>query len=128
MTRVDQSRPPAIAHGQNLGDHRMQAMQGVTTVLELESGVLPIGDWYEAQAELRLPLNYGTSAAWTFARIATYTGTEPEATPADFQDVQRAIRLERGHRDPRATNDESISGVDHSPGYLRTAAKLLAGE
>ncbi len=27
-----------------------------------------------------------------------------------------------------ATNDEAISGADHSPGYLRTAAKLLAGE
>jgi CubicO group peptidase (beta-lactamase class C family) len=26
-----------------------------------------------------------------------------------------------------ATNDESISGVDHSPGYLRAAAKLLTG-
>lgn len=28
------------AHGQNIGDYRMQAMQGVTTMLELESGVL----------------------------------------------------------------------------------------
>jgi hypothetical protein len=27
-----------------------------------------------------------------------------------------------------ATNDESVSGVDHSPGYLRAAAKLLAGK
>jgi len=27
-----------------------------------------------------------------------------------------------------ATNDEAISGADHSPGYLRTAAKLLSGE
>jgi CubicO group peptidase (beta-lactamase class C family) len=26
-----------------------------------------------------------------------------------------------------ATNDESIAGVDHSPGYLRNTAKLLAG-
>lgn len=26
-----------------------------------------------------------------------------------------------------ATNDESVAGVDHSPGYLRTAAKMLAG-
>ena len=34
------------AHGQNLGDYRMQAMQGVTTMLELESGVLPIASWY----------------------------------------------------------------------------------
>ncbi len=32
------------AHGMNLGDMRMQAMQGVTTVLELESGILPIAD------------------------------------------------------------------------------------
>ena len=35
------------AHGQNIGDYRMQAMQGVTTMLELESGVLPISEWYE---------------------------------------------------------------------------------
>jgi CubicO group peptidase (beta-lactamase class C family) len=26
-----------------------------------------------------------------------------------------------------ATNDEKIAGVDHSPGYLRSAAKKLAG-
>lgn len=26
-----------------------------------------------------------------------------------------------------ATNDTTVAGVDHSPGYLRTAAKLLAG-
>jgi N-acyl-D-glutamate deacylase len=38
------------AHGQNIGDYRMQAMQGVTTMLELESGVLPVGPWYESQA------------------------------------------------------------------------------
>jgi len=26
------------------------------------------------------------------------------------------------------TNDEAISGADHSPGYLRTTAKLLSGQ
>jgi predicted amidohydrolase len=30
------------AHGQNIGDYRMQVTQGVTTSLELESGVLPL--------------------------------------------------------------------------------------
>ena len=30
------------AHGQNIGDYRMQVMQGVTTMLELESGLLPV--------------------------------------------------------------------------------------
>ena len=76
------------AHGQNIGDYRMQAMQGVTTMLELESGVLPVSDWYDAQARKKLPINYGAASAWTFARIATFTGTEPEATSKYFQDAQ----------------------------------------
>jgi len=76
------------AHGQNIGDYRMQAMQGVTTMLELESGVLPIDDWYEAQATKKLPINFGAASAWTYARIATFTDTEPEATAKYFQDAQ----------------------------------------
>jgi len=76
------------AHGQNLGDYRMQAIQGVTTMLELESGVLPISSWYEMQAKLPLPINYGAAAGWTFARIATFTGTDPEPTSKYFQDAQ----------------------------------------
>ncbi|WP_282121147.1 amidohydrolase family protein [Ruegeria atlantica] len=76
------------AHGQNIGDYRMQAMQGVTTALELESGVLPIKDWYATQEEKGLPINFGASAAWTFGRIATFTNTDPLATPGYFQDAQ----------------------------------------
>ena len=72
------------AHGQNIGDYRMQAMQGVTTMLELESGVLPISDWYDAQSKKNLPLNYGAASAWTYARIATFTDTKPEATAKYF--------------------------------------------
>jgi len=76
------------AHGQNIGDYRMQAMQGVTTMLELESGVLPISEWYDAQGSKNLPINYGAAAAWTYARIATFSGKPPEATAAYFQDAQ----------------------------------------
>lgn len=76
------------AHGMNLGDLRMQAMQGVTTALELESGVLPIADWYERMDQQQTPLNYGASAAWTYGRIATFAKEEPEATVAYFQDAQ----------------------------------------
>ena len=76
------------AHGQNIGDYRMQAMQGVTTMLELESGVLPIDEWYENQGKRNLPINYGASAAWTFARIATFSGGPPSSDPAYFQDAQ----------------------------------------
>ncbi|MEO1733024.1 MAG: amidohydrolase family protein [Pseudomonadota bacterium] len=76
------------AHGQNISDYRMLAVQGVTTALELESGVLPIADWYEAQANKRLPINYGASAAWTFGRIAAFLGEGPVATVEYFQNAQ----------------------------------------
>ena len=76
------------AHGQNIGDYRMQAMQGVTTMLELESGVLPIAGWYEGQSKKNLPLNYGAAAGWTFGRISTFTGTDPEPTSEYFQNAQ----------------------------------------
>ncbi|MEZ8271856.1 amidohydrolase family protein [Vibrio splendidus] len=75
-------------HGQNIAGYRMQAQQGVTTALELESGILPIGDWYKGQAEKNLPINYGASAAWTFARIATFTDSEPQANLQYFQSMQ----------------------------------------
>ncbi|WP_153914506.1 amidohydrolase family protein [Shewanella sp. TC10] len=76
------------AHGQNLGDYRMQAMQGVTTMLELESGILPISDWYAAQGSKGLPLNYGAAAGWTYARIATFSDTKPVASIGYFQKAQ----------------------------------------
>ncbi|MDW4551584.1 amidohydrolase family protein [Defluviimonas sp. D31] len=76
------------AHGQSIGDYRMQAMQGVTTALELESGVLPIGDWYEGQAAKNLPINYGAAAGWTYGRIATFDNTDPLATVEFFQEAQ----------------------------------------
>jgi N-acyl-D-glutamate deacylase len=75
-------------HDQGIGGYRMAAMQGVTTALELESGVLPIGDWYDAQAAKDLPINYGAAAAWTFGRIAAFSDTDPLATSAYFQDAQ----------------------------------------
>jgi N-acyl-D-glutamate deacylase len=76
------------AHGQNIGDYRMQAVQGVTTMLELESGVLPIAEWYEKQAAKKLPINYGAAAGWTFARIAAFAGGQPVSSPEYFQEAQ----------------------------------------
>ena len=75
-------------HDQSIGGYRMAAMQGVTTALELESGVLPIGDWYDAQAVKDLPINYGAAAPWTFGRIAAFSDTDPLAASAHFQDAQ----------------------------------------
>ncbi|MBP0437047.1 amidohydrolase family protein [Tianweitania sediminis] len=62
------------AHGQSIPADRMQAFDGVTTALELEVGALPVDRWYERQATNGRVLNYGTAAAWIFARKAVMIG------------------------------------------------------
>lgn len=73
------------SHGQNLVADRMHAFDGVTTALELESGILPIGEWYADQAKTGRTLNYGASAAWTFARIQEFEGLTPRPNIVWFQ-------------------------------------------
>ena len=60
-----------------LPGQRMQAFDGVTTALELESGILPIGEYYSDAAKEGRPINYGAAAAWTFARIMAMVPEQP---------------------------------------------------
>jgi N-acyl-D-glutamate deacylase len=47
------------AHSQNIPSSRVQAHAGVTTAVELEAGVLPIGDFYKNSTEEGRAINYG---------------------------------------------------------------------
>ena len=75
------------AHGQNIPADRMQAFDGVTTALELESGILPVAGWYDIQEKTGRVLNYGVSAAWTYARVSAHENLEPEPKLKWFQDA-----------------------------------------
>lgn len=68
------------AHGQQLPAAWMQAYDGVTTALELESGLLPVGKAYENIAREGRPINYGLGAAWTYARVMVL---QPDAGEPD---------------------------------------------
>lgn len=57
------------AHAQTLAGNRFQARDGVTTALELESGALPISDWYRMRDGQAL-LHYGATAGHISSRIA----------------------------------------------------------
>ena len=57
------------AHAQSLEGNKFQARDGVTTALELESGALPISDWYRMREGQAL-LNYGATAGHISSRIA----------------------------------------------------------
>ena len=78
-------------HTQSLPGDRIQAFDGVTTALELESGILPVGDWYDLQAGAGRAINYGASASWTFARIAELCPQigEPQPNLTYFQEAYR---------------------------------------
>ncbi|MGY3438081.1 MULTISPECIES: amidohydrolase family protein [unclassified Marinovum] len=73
------------AHGQSVAADRMQAFDGVTTTLELEVGALPVAGWYDRQASIPRALNYGTAAAWIFARKVVLGAIEldPAVHPID---------------------------------------------
>jgi N-acyl-D-aspartate/D-glutamate deacylase len=58
------------AHGQDSLGSVLQAHDGVTTQLELESGVYPVPEWY-ASRDGRVPIHYGASASHQGARLAT---------------------------------------------------------
>nr|MCW1959446.1 amidohydrolase family protein [Mycobacterium sp.] len=79
------------SHTQSLPGDRIQGSDGVTTALELESGVLPVGDWYDEQARIGRAINYGTSASWVFARITELSPEmgEPHPNLTYFQAAYR---------------------------------------
>lgn len=66
------------AHGQQTSANWMQAFDGVTTALELESGILPVAEFYEQTAKEGRPINYGASSGAAFARVAAMENKVPE--------------------------------------------------
>ena len=57
------------AHGQDAENYRLQAMDGVTTALELEIGTADVDAWYEVRMG-HCAINYGVSAGHVPARMA----------------------------------------------------------
>ncbi len=80
------------AHGQSIPADRMQALDGVTTTLDLEAGVMPVGSWYRRQAAQGRVLNYGAATNWAFARIGAMTGSNEESSLEAFGRAMRDRR------------------------------------
>lgn len=86
------------SHAQTVNGARLQALDGVTTAFELESGALPVDAHYAWAADHGRPIHYGFSAAWAVARMAVLDGAEvstPQASPAD----RLAFRTFERHQD-----------------------------
>lgn len=84
------------SHSQELPGARMQAFDGVTTHLELETGSLPVSLYYERLAKEDRPINYGTSSSWALARMATMNQVDPTEPGA----VVKAFALKEWTQQP----------------------------
>jgi cytosine/adenosine deaminase-related metal-dependent hydrolase len=65
------------SHAQTVSSLRMQALDGVTTALELESGGAGLATVYRDAAAVGRPINYGYSTSWAMARMRVLDGTDP---------------------------------------------------
>lgn len=68
------------SHVDSVAGHRLQALDGVTTALDLESGLMPIERALSNAAAQGRPLNYGYAASWAGARASVLLGVSPDAT------------------------------------------------
>ncbi|MEV2266006.1 amidohydrolase family protein [Nonomuraea africana] len=72
------------SHSADQAGHRLQALDGVTTVLELEAGSYPVAAAYRQAAAEGRPLNYGFATSWAVARMAVLAGVRPGGGLDDF--------------------------------------------
>lgn len=68
------------SHVHSIAGQRLQAMDGVTTTLDLEAGMMPVSRAYAEAAAAGRPLNYGFSASWGAARAQALLGLTPDAS------------------------------------------------
>jgi cytosine/adenosine deaminase-related metal-dependent hydrolase len=72
------------SHAQNIPSLRLQALDGVTTALELESGAGDVRASLDRAAAEGRPVNYGYSASWAQARMEVLDGWSPAGGFLDF--------------------------------------------
>lgn len=83
------------AHGQDPFSRDLQVRDGVTTALELESGVWPVDEWY-AEREEGWRMNFGATTSYGAARRTVF-GSEQRsalydaATPEQVDNVQEIV-------------------------------------
>jgi len=75
------------SHVHSIAGQRLQAMDGVTTAMDLEAGLMPVAEAFARAAADGRPLNYGFSASWAQARALAHLDLTPTA------DLTKALDL-----------------------------------
>ncbi len=72
------------SHVNSIPGLRLQALDGVTTALELEAGVSPAGAAYRSAAAQGRPVNYGFATSWALARMEAVAGIPLDGSLGTF--------------------------------------------
>lgn len=124
------------AHGQDSASARLQALDGVTTALEMEIGVYPVAEWL-ASREGNALIHYGATASHPGARVKLLTGVDvghpptapPEAenpfeSPAVYEPLEEEERIrELAGLIERQLEEGALGigfGITYTPGASRT--------
>ncbi|TVT53940.1 amidohydrolase family protein [Amycolatopsis rhizosphaerae] len=98
------------SHCEDIPGMRLQALDGVTTALELEVGRHPVAMAYERAARAGRPINYGFSASWGAARLQVVGGVKATGT---MRDVHTAMTVPEWQREAApALVDQVIALVE----------------
>ena len=96
------------AHGQQLPAAWMQVFDGVTTALELESGLFPVGMAYDNIAQEGRPNNFGLGCSATYARIMAFK-PDYEKPDGTLEWFQKAFSEQFWQNDP--PSDEQLEKI-----------------
>ena len=72
------------SHVNDMAGFWLQALDGVTTALELEAGVTPVDAAYRSAAAEGRPVNYGFATSWALARMEATAGIGLDGRLATF--------------------------------------------
>ncbi|OUC94378.1 amidohydrolase family protein [Streptosporangium minutum] len=114
------------SHSMDVAGHRLQALDGVTTVLELEAGAYPVAAAYRrAEIEGR-PLNYGFATSWAVARMTVLLGLD---TSGDLRDdfLANIGREEWQRAAPRNVVDRIVGMLERDLGDGALGIGILVG-
>ena len=109
------------AHGQNIESNRFQAMDGVTTALEMEGGAFPVSEWYQTREGQAL-LNYGATVSHSEARGSVMPGRSEKGKDVSYRTASPNEIGEIGDLIQRGL-DEGALGVGYGIQYTPAASR-----
>ncbi|WCT05987.1 amidohydrolase family protein [Rhodococcus qingshengii] len=122
------------SHAQSITGLRLQALDGVTTALELEAGALPIARTLDLSAAQGRPVNYGFSAGWITARAHVLDGiplttSSPDQLPTALHVARRHSAALKRTLGPASTReaDRILGHVDEAIGEGAIGIGVLLG-